>query len=383
MTRIRVLRVIARLNVGGPALQLQAIANGLDRTRFEHRVLIGSVGPDEMDFRALRGDLHAVEIAGLGRALRPLDDLRAISSLRQEIRRFRPHVVHTHTAKAGLVGRLATWTTTRAPTVHTFHGHLLHGYGSRMLSSGARQVERALARRTTRLVAVGARVRDELVAAGIGRPSQYLVVPPGIPALHVPPRDSARSDLGIAPDAEVVCFAGRLTTVKRPDRLEAVARLVLDARPEAIVIVAGEGDLFASLRAGTADLGPRFRLLGWRGDIGTVFAASDVVLLTSDNEGMPVSLIEAGMAGIPAVTTDVGSVREVVLDGETGVVCPPDAEPLAHAVCWLLDDQRRREAFGRAARRHTTGSFGPDRLVADLEALYESLAASQLAAGGS
>ncbi|MDT7539995.1 MAG: hypothetical protein QOI82_3580, partial [Actinomycetota bacterium] len=175
--RVRVLRVIARMNVGGPALQVTALTLELDPARFEHRLLTGSVGPDEADYVELRAPgLPLTRVAGLGRSPRPLDDLRALRALIRHMRDFRPDIVHTHTAKAGVLGRVAARIARVPATVHTFHGHLLHGYFSTAVTRLVILTERALARRTDRLVAVGAQVRDELLAAGIGTPAQYAVV---------------------------------------------------------------------------------------------------------------------------------------------------------------------------------------------------------------
>ncbi|MEJ7583480.1 MAG: glycosyltransferase, partial [Acidimicrobiales bacterium] len=195
--RLRVLRVIARMNVGGPARQVAVLSRHLDPTRFEQRLLVGSVGAGEADDLQLRDvDLPHRRVAGLGRAPNGLDDVRALATLVREVRRFRPHIVHTHTAKAGVLGRVAALAA-RAPgsgpaLVHTFHGHLLHGYFPARITTAVIAAERLLARRTDRLVAVGARVRDELLAAGIGRPDRWAVLPPGIELRAVPDRAAAR-----------------------------------------------------------------------------------------------------------------------------------------------------------------------------------------------
>ena len=164
---IRVLRVIARMNVGGPAWQASVLTRCLGEHGIETRLLAGQVGPGEASFLKLREpDLPVTPVAGLGRSVRLLGDLRALGGVVREIRRFRPHVIHTHTAMAGVVGRVAAIITRVPVRVHTFHGHVLHGYFSKPVTHFVRTIEKALARRTTALVAVGERVRDELVAAG-------------------------------------------------------------------------------------------------------------------------------------------------------------------------------------------------------------------------
>lgn len=381
--RLRVLRVIARMNVGGPARQVSVLVRHLDQERFDQRLLVGSVGLGETDDLALRGvDLPHRLVRGLGRAPGPVDDALALATLTRAVQQFRPHVLHTHTAKAGALGRtaavLAGMSPRRRPAlVHTFHGHLLHGYFSPRVTRAVVGAERVLARRTDRLVAVGSRVHAEMMAAGIGRPDRWVVVPPGIELNAVPPRAEARDGLGLDAAAPVVAYVARLTRVKRPDRFVQVASLVASVHPRAVFLVAGDGELAGELRAAAAAAGiaRQVRMLGWTGDIERVYAAADVVVLTSDNEGMPVSLIEAALAGRPAVTPAVGSAAEVVADGETGYVVPPDdAEALAGAVCRLLADEPLRRSMGRAATDRAEHRFSGARLVADMEGIYTELA---------
>jgi glycosyltransferase involved in cell wall biosynthesis len=227
---------------------------------------------------------------------------------------------------------------------------------------------------------VGRQVRDELLAAKIGKPDQYAIVPPGVRLPPAPTRGAARATLGLPPDVPVVAFVARLTQIKRPDRFADVAALIADVLPDAVFVVAGEGDLLEDLRARMAPLGDRARLVGWRPDVETVYAAADVTVLTSDNEGMPVSLIEAASVGCPAVTTRVGSAAEVVLDGETGAVTDLDAGALAEATLAILQDPAGRERMARAAAAHAQACFSADRLVSDIAALYESLVPARAAA---
>ncbi|MGW0096087.1 glycosyltransferase [Streptomyces sp. NPDC003328] len=376
-SRIRVMRVIARMNVGGPALQVSTLMRGLDDELFDHRLYAGFVGPDEADYVEQRApDVPVCRVPTLGRAVRPTDDLRALAALTAAMRRFRPHIVHTHTAKAGTLGRLAAVLARVPARVHTYHGHLLHGYFSPAKTRLVVRAERRLAAVTDRLVAVGCTVRDDLLAAGIGHPGQYAVVPPGTTAAVPAPRAEARRSLGLPEDGPVVAYVGRVTGVKRPDRFLSVAREVRRAVPGARFLVCGGGDLHGELET-AADLSESLHLLGWRADVETVYAAADLVLLTSDNEGMPVSLIEAGLAGLPAVATNVGSVSEVVRDGHTGLLAPPDAAELTRHAVRLLRDDRLRLLMGQQARTWTAQRFGAERLVQDTHDLYASIAVAR------
>ena len=373
-TPIRVLRILARMNVGGPAWQASVLTRGMSDESFQTQLLSGRVGDGEADFVELRDpDLPIHRIESLGRAVRFGDDLRAFVEICRAIREFKPHVVHTHTAKAGVLGRIAALFCRVPIRVHTYHGHVLAGYFSPTLLSVVCRVEAVLARSTTALISVGERVRDDLVEKGIGRTSQYSVVPPGVLLDVSPNRVDARSGLDLSPEIPVVLFLGRLTTIKRTDRLLEAMSLVLTEIPEAVLLVAGEGDQMAAAQRQASQLGSSVRFLGWRTDLSNLYAAADVVVLTSDNEGMPVSLIEASAAGLPSVTTDVGSTREVVIDGVTGHVVRPDSRLVADALLKILTDDDRRLAMGRAARDHAHRIFGVDRLIADHMDLYRRL----------
>jgi glycosyltransferase involved in cell wall biosynthesis len=376
--RIKVMRVIARMNIGGPALQVTALTRGLDTEHFDHRVYCGLVGPGEADYVDLCApDVRVRRVPALGRSVRPTDDARVLIRLTAAMRRFRPHIVHTHTAKAGVLGRLAAGLAGVPVRVHTFHGHLLHGYFSPPKTRLIVHTERLLAKRTDHLVAVGEQVRDDLVDARIGRPRQYHVVPPGTDLGPLPDRESARRALGLPLDAPVVAYVGRVTGIKRPDRFVEVAHAVRRDLPAARFVVCGDGDLLPEVAATAGDLDGALHLLGWRADVDTVYAAADVVLLTSDNEGMPVSLIEAGLAGLPAVATRVGGVPEVVQDEVTGLLATTRAEELAAHTVRLLGDDRLRLRMGRHARAWTAERFSAERLVRDMRDLYASIAVDQ------
>ncbi len=349
----RVVHVIARMNVGGPAAILVSLLDGLPH----QELLTGEVDLGEADHLDLRSPgTPFTRVPGLGRSPRASDDLRALAWLVRELRRRRPDVVHTHTAKAGALGRVAARAARVPHVVHTFHGHLLNGYFSPRVTRAVITTERTLARGTDRIVAVGEQVRDDLLAARIGRPEQYAVIPPGVSAPEAPSRAEARALLSV--DGPVVANVGRLIAVKRPDRLLAVAALL----PDVTFLVAGEGPLLAQTRAAAT---PNVRFLGWRGDVGTVFAAADVALLTSDNEGMPVSLVEAALCGTPAVSTDVGSAREVV----TGEVTDADPAALAAAVRRVLS-----EDLGTLARERAVARFSAAAMVQAHDRLYAGLA---------
>lgn len=375
---IRVLRVIARMNVGGPAWQASVLTSGLDSSVFHSRLVCGRVADGEADFTALRqSDLLVNRISALGRGVRPLNDLRALAALRREIRSFQPHIVHTHTAKAGVLGRIAAISCRVPIRVHSYHGHLLTGYFGPLVVRIIRIVESLLARRTSALVAVGARVRDELIEAGVGIAEQYAIIPPGVRQGPIPSVREGRKALGIDEGTQVVLFVGRLTRIKRFDRLIKAMAIVTSEAPETLLVVAGEGDELEDAKRVAEPLGTAVRFLGWCSELSFAYGAADVVVLTSDSEGMPVSLIEAAMAGLPCVTTDVGSAGEVVVHGRTGYVVSTDPESISEALLTLLQDDGLRERMGDTARQLAERNFPEARLVSDHELLYKRLVADQ------
>ena len=371
------MRVIARMNVGGPAVQVSGLMRHLPSDAFDQRLFTGWCADDEADYLQTQAqDVEAVRIDGLGRAVRPGDDARALAQLVREMRAFRPHIVHTHTAKAGVLGRAAARLAgVGSATGHTFHGHLLHGYFSPTKTRAVVQLERALAARTDRLVAVGDQVREDLLDAGIGSQDQFAVIPPG---LELPPalaRAEARAEFGLPADTPVVAFIGRLTGIKRPDRLIEIVRTISADWPDVRFLVAGAGDQ-AHLIENAAGALP-ITSLGWRSDVENVLAASDAVLLTSDNEGTPLSLIQAGMAGLPVVASDVGSVHDVVEDGVTGWLAEPSVEALSAALREALSDPGQMQFRGSAGAARAAQRYGVQRLAADHAALYSDIAAAR------
>ncbi|MGW0594313.1 glycosyltransferase [Streptosporangium sp. NPDC002607] len=373
--RIRVMEIIARMNVGGPATQMSGLSEGLDSGEFDHRLYTGHVDEHEGDHLQLRNTRVRVHrVPGLGRSVKAGDDYQALFWLIRAMRAFRPHIVHTHTAKAGALGRTASRLSgVGSARAHVFHGHLLHGYFSPLKRGLYVRSERILASMSDRLVTVGAQVRDDLLRAGIGRPAQYVVIPPGVRLGPVPDRRTARAALGLPPDAPVVAYVGRLTQVKRPDRFLAVADIVSRQIPGCRFVICGGGDLERQVARDVEPVRDSFHLLGWRKDVEAVYAAADVIVLTSDNEGTPLSLIEAGMAGTPVVSTRVGSVAEIVRDGHTGLLSSTDpAELAAHTVRLLCDPDLARR-MGESAHDWTRHAFDVTRLVSDTEHLYRSL----------
>jgi glycosyltransferase involved in cell wall biosynthesis len=363
--RLRVMRILTGADGEGPARQAAEITRGLPPELFDQRVY----GP-----RLALPDLAARRLPGLGRTAGPGGAACALAALVAEMLRFRPHIVHTHTARAGILGRIAAALTGVPARVHSFPDHLpLH----HLRPGGARAAllaERALARVSDRLVTSAARIRDDLLAAGIGRPGQYAVVPAGVRPRPLPARDRARHLLGLPERPPVVAYVGGLTGAERPDRLVEVIRGIHRALPEVHFAVCGEGELLGEVLAAVPGLGGTLHPLGRRDDVETVYAAADLVLLTSDAAGVPIALVEAGLAGLPVVAPRVGGVPEVVRHEETGLLARPWARELAAHAIRLLRDEPARLRMGRAARAWTGERFAADRLAADVRRLYTAIA---------
>jgi glycosyltransferase involved in cell wall biosynthesis len=363
------------MNVGGPAMQVAGLTRLLPASEFNQRVYAGEVSSDEGDFVRLYGlDLDIHPLAARGRGFSSFSDLRLIDYLAREMRRFRPQIVHSHTAKAGVITRVAAALSgVRPKRVHTFHGHLLTGYFNPLALSGLVRTEKFLAKNTDVLITVGEKVQEELVAAGIGSKRQYRVIPPGVESIEVVGRRQARDLLSISEKDFVVLFLGRLTKIKRVHRLLEAINIASRAVPNIKVLIAGDGELREELQAQAENLNLRASFLGWRNDLGLLLGAADCVAITSDNEGTPVSLIQAAMAGVPAVATDVGSVREVIDHNVSGLVTARTPEAIAESLTRLATDLSLRSRLGEQARAGSLAIYSYGRLVDDHVKLYRDL----------
>jgi glycosyltransferase involved in cell wall biosynthesis len=390
MTRepIRVLRVIARLNVGGPALHVSQLAAQLDKRGYETTLVAGHVGAGEgsMEWVAEELGVRPLFIPALQREISPAADLPAVLELRRLIRELRPHVLHTHTAKAGAIGRMAAALSGRSRpqvVVHTFHGHVLRGYFSPWKGAFFRQLERNLARFSDALIAVSPEVRDDLVRLGVAPADKISVIRLGLDldaraGAQPTARAEIRAQLGIAERGFVAGWLGRMTEIKRADDLLRAFAAVRRSR-DADLLLVGDGPLRPQLEALAAELGieSSCHFVGYREDVGSYLAASDVIVLTSANEGTPVTLIEALAAERPVVSTNVGGVRDVVGDDAGFLVDGGDVAAVADRLVRLADDPELRARLGRAGRARVLDRYSVPRLVGDIDDLYRRLLAEE------
>ena len=381
---LRALRIIARLNVGGPARHTAILNAGLRARGMDTLLVHGSLAPGEASLEDLarEADLEMRHIPELGRRISVWSDVRAFARILSLLREWQPDVVHTHTAKAGALGRLAAvaYNVTRrrenrCAVVHTFHGHVFEGYFNAAGSQLVRVTERLLGRATDRIVAISTRQRDDLTSRfTIAPPEKVTVVPLGLDLaelLAVPSRPASLAGRADAPFQ--VGYVGRLAPIKDLATLLAGIELARRQVGSLRLTIVGDGEERAVLERRVAELGlaDAVQFVGWRRDLAAVYSSMDLFALTSLNEGTPVSLIEAMAAGVPVVATAVGGVPDVVTDGTTGVLVPPrQPAALAAAIVDAVTRPSRSAHMAAFAREHVRKRFDTARLVQDTEALY-------------
>jgi glycosyltransferase involved in cell wall biosynthesis len=359
---MRVLHVIARLNVGGTARYITRLAEELPKHKIETFVATGFVQGSEQEDPSGK-NLKVIRIPSLGRQINPVKDHFAFKQLLEVVKEVKPDIVHTHTFKAGYIGRIKTKEINRAAGkqvkfVHAFHGHLFDdpefsGLKSLIITT----FERRFAMRTDAIVTVGAQVAKELLERKIGQPEQFTNIPPGVEALKLP-KAKPRTKVTVG-------WIARVTGVKNPLRALEIANLF----PDAQFLIAGGGDMLDQVKAQAPK---NTKVLGWT-DAAKLFTASDIILSTSENEGMPIALIEAQLASKPVVATNVGGVSEVVLNNKTGFVTKKNTKDLAVALEKLLASKALRTAQGKAGKAHAIKAFSVEKMIQAHVSLYKNL----------
>jgi glycosyltransferase involved in cell wall biosynthesis len=386
--RLRILRVIARLNVGGPARQVIVLdrllrARGWDSLVAHGRVAVGEASLEEAAHVA-GVQLHP--IPALGRRIRVWSDVAVFIHLLKMLWRVKPDVVHTHTAKAGALGRIAAavYNGARSPryrclVVHTFHGHVMHGYFGPVTNWLVRFTERSLALLADRIVTISERQHQDIVTRFRIAPAEKVsIVPLGFelePFFDLPPSDRVRRSLGVPADALVIGFVGRLVSIKDPLALVEAFAGLFEKCPAAVLLIVGDGELRAAVEQDVQRRGLTRQVVfaGWREDLPSIYSAIDIVALTSRNEGTPVTLIEAMAAGRPVVATDVGGVADIVEHGTSGwLVEAGDRNGLLQALGRLARDPAERQRLGHNGRMRARARFQATRLADDLDGLYRS-----------
>jgi glycosyltransferase involved in cell wall biosynthesis len=360
---MRVLHVIARLNVGGTARYITQLANELPKHGIQTLVAAGYVQGAEVEDPSA-ATIKLVRIKSLGRSINPIKDHLAHRQLQAVIKEFKPDIIHSHTFKAGFIVRARKQS---VPVIHTFHGHLLNdpefsGFKARAITA----IEKRLAKKTSKLVSVGQRVADELVELNVGEKSQYINIAPGVKELSITPRTDALKNLDLSDDGRpIIGWIARVTGVKNPMRALEVARAI----PSAHFVMAGGGDLLEEVKEAAPN---NVSVIGWA-KAEDLFGVSDLILSTSENEGMPIALIEAQLAGKPVVATDVGGVSEVIANHETGLVTNKNAGSIASALNSLILDTQKRTQMGTLATSRAKALFSVEQMINAHMSLYRSI----------
>ena len=379
---IRVCRIIGRLNIGGPAIHALLLTQGLRARGYETLLVAGREGPGEGSL----GDLAAQKGVGplflpeMGREVRPGRDLVALFRLLRLFRQRQPEIVHTHTAKAGAIGRVAAKLAGIPIIIHTFHGHVFHGYFSRGMTRIFLAIERRLAVASTKVLAVSEMQRRELLCLRIGSPESVVVMPLGLELDGLLRSDRRRGEirrrLGASPEVPLIGVIARLVTIKDLSTFLEAASALHRSRPDVRFLIVGDGELRSRLEQEAHALGldQCVHFLGWQRDLEPIYADLDLVVLSSLNEGTPVSLIEGMAAGLPVVATEVGGVPDLVEHGKTGLLVPPkDSKALSAAMEALLGDPERRREMGRLGREAVYPKYSDAALIDRMDRLYSSL----------
>lgn len=380
-TPIKVVNIVTRLNIGGPAVHVSLLTQQLGLPEFTSSLVAGQLaaGEGDMAYYATDHGVTPIMIPTLCREVAPLNDLMSVVALFRLLRRERPQIVHTHTAKAGFTGRIAARLARVPIIIHTVHGHVLEGYFGRLKSYCFLLLERGCARLTTRLLAVSEAIRQDLIAYRIAPAERIQTMELGLELdvwAQAGRRNGAlRRHLGLGSNVPLLGFCGRLVAIKNPSLLLAAFERVQSVHRTAHLCLIGDGDLRASLEAEVAERGLRqVHFLGWQQSLPDLIADLDLLVLTSNNEGTPVAIIEAAAAGVPAVATQVGGVPDVIVDGETGWLVPPhDEQALAAALLEALTEPTELERRGQQAQERVLARFSVDRLRRDITQLYREL----------
>jgi glycosyltransferase involved in cell wall biosynthesis len=408
---IRLLRIIARLNVGGPAKHVTWLMRGLDPARFEQRLLTGRVqaGEDDMSAWVRSQGVAFRQIPNLGRSLHPVRDLTALNAVLRRMAEFRPHIVATEASKAGFLGRLAVllyrpWARLRGwpipRVVHTFHGHTFHSYFGPLVGRLFLGLERFMAKRATdRIMVISPRQLSEIRDTfKVGRPEQFILMPLGIDLELFDQADKGRerfrAELAAQPDEMLIGAVGRVAPVKNYGLMVQAAAELKHSRPDLwqrtrmVLIGGGAPHELDQLRAQALEAGVADRLvfLGNRPDPENFFPGLDLLLLTSLNEGTPLSILEGGAVGLPVVATEVGGVPDLLgcetqpaLQGvtlrERGITAASgDGPALAEALAWLMGQPSQAQALGLALKEYVHTHHARSRLMRDLDGFYTDLA---------
>lgn len=372
--KIRVLRVITRMNLGGPSIQVNGLLRELNLNEFQQLLVFGNLEAHEKENLASHNYVNYKKSKYLSRTPNLFRDALALFELRSIMKEFEPDIIHTHTSKAGLLGRLAALTLSHRPKiVHTFHGHVLHGYFGFFKRKLIIFIESKLARRSDAIITMGKRVGAELEDIGIVPPTKLIPMYPGLDKPREYTKASAKQILGMRNSSLNVAWIGRLVEIKRPNRVIEIARELKAVNPNIRICVAGEGPELPALQAISKKEDLPVDFLGWVTDIGLVISASELVFQTSASEGTPLALIQAQMLGRPVIATPVGSINEIMINSETGVLIDYCASAFSEVMVDLIESKNLMEEMGNKARLFADERFSVTVMCKRHARLYKEL----------
>ena len=368
------------MNLGGVAVLLSDLHDLLPSQEFSHVLITGVCADNEIDiFADRRNDPNIIRIATMGRAPSLIKDVSTFISLRKILKQLNPDIVHTHTSKAGVLGRIAAITLgKRISVVHTFHGHHLYGYFSKLIVKVMIITERLLALKSNLLVADSMQVSVDLKNAGVGANNSWRVIPPGIRTLIPTLKESARKELKIPTDVFVICWIGRFTNIKNPLlALHSYKALPAELRNRCQLIMLGEGELLGDCINYAKEHKLDVVFPGWQTNIAPYLASANLLLMTSRNEGFGMVIAESGFFSLPTVSTDVGGVREFINDGINGVLVQADAAIIASAIFALSQNPIDLARLAVEARKTTLEKFTLNAFVNGHKEVYRELVAAK------
>jgi len=383
MEKKKILRIISRLNIGGPAIHVILLSEALNRDGYKDTLVCGSVSDCEGDMKYFADDRNVIPlvIPELKRDISFKDDLTAFYKLYTIMRKERPHIVHTHAAKAGALGRVAAILSGVPIKIHTFHGHIFDGYFSPVKAKIFLLIERFLALFTDKVITVSESVKEEIVnKLKVTKDSKCAVVMLGFELDRFLDSEKARGafrkELSVPDGVILIGIVGRIVPIKNHRMFLDAAKILLDKSTgkKIMFVIVGDGELAGYLKDYSKNLGIDKSVVftGWRKDLPHIYADLDIVTLTSLNEGTPVSIIEAMASARPVVATAVGGVKDLIVSGECGfLVKREDAQDLADKIELLIKDSDKRTRFGYRARELVRNKYSKERLVGDIKNLYE------------
>jgi glycosyltransferase involved in cell wall biosynthesis len=371
VAKLVVLQVIARMNLGGTSKYILKLSNELEMIGIKSPIATGYVQNSEIEDPDLK-NVKPIRIKHLGRKISVINDLKAMIELRKVILQVQPDIVHTHTFKAGFIARIQrnkieAILGKKIKFIHTFHGHLFDdpqfkGFKAIIISA----IEKSLSKKSDQLITVGENVKKDLDNRGIKGKKKTISIPPAVPPLKLLNKEGALKKNRVQDRKKIrVLWMARITGVKNPYKVIIIAKTM----PNIDFYLAGGGELLEEIKVGAPK---NLKVLGWQ-EAKNILPIADIFLSTSENEGIPITLIEAQLAGIPVVATDVGSVSEVILNNKTGLLCSKSNTDLIKAINELALNKSKRLKFGKNGKMNALKLFSEKKLISTHKDLYSKL----------